>query len=140
MGTLYNRMKLALVPFIALLALTFPASSFSVEEPVVVTIIATGGSPIPSSFSKIDPQSQVLTGLSNKSHISIIKTFPEQLFIHISTAEVRPAPADVNEKSLVLPATTGLFGEVHDGIKVDDTVYIRTASPVTSGTVIIKVW
>ena len=104
-------------------------------------IIATGGSPIPSSFG-LGATSRVISGLSGFRHLGVLNTTGCGLMVNTAADSI--APSDGSENNLPLLDYGTALGETFDDIYIAGSVYIRSncspAAPITSGSVIIKVW
>jgi hypothetical protein len=128
-----------------LLVLAIPFAACAVAPSTVAPrnayIIATGGSPIPVSYG-LGATSRVLSGLTGFRHMSVINT--TGCGIMVNTASDSVAPADGSENNIPLVDSGTSLGESFDDLYIAGSVYIRAncspSAPITSGSVIIKVW
>lgn len=122
----------------ALLYLSPPAYADSVLSGLpskTITIVASGGSPIPIAYSASDPQSRIISGLSGYSHLEAIGCASAVTLNHLGSDVVPVSP----KGDLPLPVD---YSITRDGLSIGESVYLKSAtgSPITSCTVVVTVW
>lgn len=107
-----------------------------------IRITATGGNPIPQSFSASNPQSRVLSGLFATTNIKITNTTP--CGIVVNAGHDGTAPSDNDSQNIYLLDPSKQLGILQEGLSMSGSVYLRSdcspAADITSGTVDVEVW
>jgi len=107
-----------------------------------VTVVASGGSPIPVAYSATNTQSRVMKGMAGKAHVKVLcVTGPcdSSMDLAIDVKHDAVAPPDNTSENTFRAKT---IGEIDDFVNVGGSVYIRslTGSPITTGSYDIVAW
>lgn len=100
-------------------------------------VTATGGSPIPTSYSSSNSQSLALQDLASKAKICVINDTTSRIAFNVDAPDTPVAPAN-DERDVYLPA--GAF-ICMDLIGLGKRVYIRSDElAIVAGRVMLTTW